>query len=192
VLRELSGSKSNPVSPEWVDTKERSTARVGFTRSAYYIRVAVEAERGGKVDRSNQNQCTMHDAMLILHFLGLVMGLGTGFAFIFLGVGNADLKGEDARTFRQRTSILTRMGAIGLALLVVSGLFLMGPYWNVLPDLPLLIAKLVLVVVMIVLITLLTFAVGKGERWAARSEVLGKIMLLTSLSTLVLAVLVFH
>jgi hypothetical protein len=48
------------------------------------------------------------------------------------------------------------MGHIGLGLLIVSGLYLITPYWKMLGSMPLLIAKLVLVVALTTLIGMIT------------------------------------
>jgi hypothetical protein len=45
-------------------------------------------------------------------------------------------------SFMSKTMILGRVGQIGLGLLILSGLYLITPYWEVLGVMPLLIAKL--------------------------------------------------
>jgi len=61
--------------------------------------------------------------MLIVHLLGLVMGLGTSFA-------------------------LSTMHHLGITMLIISGLYLMSPFWMTLNARPLLITKLILVLVL--------------------------------------------
>lgn len=87
----------------------------------------------------------MREVMLILHFIGLTMGLGTGFAHGFLGIAASKMSPDEATRFRMHSLVLSRMGHIGLALLIVSGLYLITPYWAMLPHSPLLITKLSLV-----------------------------------------------
>ena len=41
----------------------------------------------------------MREVMLILHFIGLTMGLGTGFAHAFLGTIAAKMPAEEATRF---------------------------------------------------------------------------------------------
>ena len=62
---------------------------------------------------------------MIFHFIGLVMGLGTSFGFMFLGMAAAKLPEEERPKFMVNALGLSRMGHIGLTLLVISGLFLM-------------------------------------------------------------------
>src|SRR5690349_15646149 len=98
----------------------------------------------------------MRETMLILHFIGLAMGLGVSFSHAFLGKATTTMSPDEAIKFRLQTLVIGRMGHIGLALLIVSGLYLITPYWRTLPTSPLLIAKLVLVVVLTILISVIT------------------------------------
>src|SRR5690554_7704027 len=74
----------------------------------------------------------MRDTMLILHFIGLAMGLGTAFAHAFLGFASSKLSKDEAIKLKSNTKILGRMGSIGLILLLVSGVYLILPFWNAL------------------------------------------------------------
>jgi len=147
---------------------------------------------------SKQFEITMRDFLLILHFIGLAMGLGTSFGYMFLGMAGAKLEKTEALKFRVNTLALSRMGQIGLALLVVSGLFLMGPFWGMLSEMYLLIAKLVLVLVLTGLIGVSSSLSRKitsaadAEPILNRMAPLGKMSLLTALAIVILAVLVFH
>ncbi len=135
--------------------------------------------------------------MLIIHFIGLAMGLGTSFGFMFLGMASVKMQKEEGLKFRLDTMSLSRMGHIGIVLLIVSGIALMTPYWNVLASTPLLITKLVLVVVLAALIGIIT-SIGKkasqddAETQLKKIEPLGKIALLTGVMIVILAVYIFH
>ena len=139
----------------------------------------------------------MHDIMLILHFIGLAMGLGTSFGFMFLGIASGKMGKEDRIKFQLKSMALSRMGHIGLVLLIISGIALMTPYWSILPSSPVLIAKLVLVLVLAALIGIIT-SIGKkaqqgdSEAHFRKIEPLGKIALLTGVMIVVLAVYFFH
>lgn len=139
----------------------------------------------------------MRDIALILHFLGLIMGLGTSFAYMFLGIAAAKMEKEEARAFQMKVLVLSKMGTIGIILLWLSGLYLITPYWSSLAENHLLITKLVFVVVLTVLIVLLLRAgtraqTGDSVSALATMEKLGKIALLTGLAILILAVKTFH
>lgn len=138
----------------------------------------------------------MRDIMLIVHFIGLAMGVGTSFAFLFLGKAASRLSQEEAVKFMNSASRVSTMGHIGLGLLILSGGYLMTPFWGALPAMPVLVAKLALVVVLTVLISMAAVASKKArggdsaqQKKAAR---LGPFLLLSSLTIIVLAVLVFH
>lgn len=138
----------------------------------------------------------MRDVMLIVHLLGLVMGVGTSFAFFFLGKRASKLEGEEAPKFVVNTLYLGTMGHIGLTMLIISGGYLMTPYWKMLPTNPLLITKLLLVV----LLTLMIIVSGLAARKAKKGDLsglkmvrkLGPIALITGITIVILAVLVFH
>ena len=139
----------------------------------------------------------MRELMLILHFIGLAMGMGTSFAHAFLGIAVSKMTPDEAIKFRVHTLVLSKMGNIGIILLAVSGLYLITPYWSVLSTLPLLILKLVLVVILVVLIAIInTYAkkamTGDAAGELKKMELLGKMTLIISLAIVALAVYVFH
>lgn len=139
----------------------------------------------------------MRDIMLILHFIGLVMGLGTSFAHAFLDQVTSKMGVDEATKFRLQVMVLSRMGHIGITLLLISGIYLIIPYWSTLPHQPWLIVKLVLVAILIVLISLISRGVRKAHQTNAteqlkKIEPLGKLTLLIGLAILIVAVNVFH
>lgn len=139
----------------------------------------------------------MRDAMLIVHFLGLAMGLGTSFAFLFLGIKGSKLDKEEGRKFAMNSSVLGTMGHIGLTMLIISGLYLMTPFWNTLNARPLLIVKLILVLVLTITIILSSIYSNRLKKGGSASNlkklaVLGKVSLLTAICIVLLAVLSFH
>ena len=139
----------------------------------------------------------MRDIMLIIHFIGLVMGIGTSFAFMFLGIASSKMEPKEAQKFTLNIFALSRMGHIGLTLLILSGLYLMTPYWPHLTKAPLLIVKLALVIVLAILIGIITSYAKKArkidvEQNLKKIEPLGKLTLLIGLTILILAVYIFH
>ncbi|HTE32222.1 MAG TPA: hypothetical protein VK666_17700 [Chryseolinea sp.] len=139
----------------------------------------------------------MREIMLILHFVGLTMGLGTSFAHAFLGIVTSKMTADEATKFRLHSLVLSKMGNTGIVFLIVSGLYLITPYWNVLPSLPLLILKLALVVILVVLIAMINLSTKKAEKGdpevqLKKMEQLGKMTLLIGSIIVVLAVYIFH
>ncbi len=139
----------------------------------------------------------MREVMLITHFLGLAMGLGSSFAFFFLGIAGSKMEKEEGQKFALNTFAISRMGHIGLALLILSGGYLMTPYWVILGSQPLLIAKLLLVLVLVFTVSLLsvyTKRAKKGDTEANLRKIasLGKVSLLSAIAIVTLAVLIFR
>ncbi|MCB0534023.1 MAG: hypothetical protein H6574_22685 [Lewinellaceae bacterium] len=140
----------------------------------------------------------MHEILLILHFIGLAMGLGTSFGFMFLGIASAKLEKSEALKFSRHALALSTMGQIGLVLLPASGILLMSDYWATLSDNYPLILKLILFLVLATLVLIIT-SLGKKIRSDADAEIylpkiaaLGRVTLLTGLVIVILAVYIFH
>ncbi|WP_353548826.1 hypothetical protein [Sediminibacterium sp. KACHI17] len=139
----------------------------------------------------------MKDVMMILHFIGLTMGLGTGFANAFLSSVTSKMTVNDAVNFRLQILALSKMGYLGITLLLISGVYLINPYWNSILMMPLLVIKLALVLILVILITLIGHAgskakVGDTEMQFKKMELFGKLALLTGVCIVVVAVLMFH
>ena len=72
----------------------------------------------------------LYSSILFLHFIGLALGVGTGFAAATLGAAARDLPPDERSKFMLRASALRMNGSIGLGLLILSGLamfLLRGP-----------------------------------------------------------------
>ena len=139
----------------------------------------------------------MRELMLILHFIGLAMALGAGFANLFLGSVASKLPPAERGSFMSKTMILGRMGQIGLGLLLLSGFYLITPYWKALGDMPLLIAKLSLVAILLMLVSWIILIARKAKKennpaMLAKIRPLGMLNFLIGVTIVVLAVLVFH
>lgn len=144
-----------------------------------------------------ENTNPMKDLMLIIHFIGLTMALGTGFANLFLGVVAARLEPVERGKFMSNTLILIRMGHMGLALLLLSGFYLITPYWEVLGEMPMLIAKLCFVALLIILVSTITFIARKARQqnnpaMLMKLKPFGMLNFFVGITIVVLAVLSFH
>lgn len=142
----------------------------------------------------------MLDLLLITHFIGLALGVGTGFAMLTLGLATQDMAPADRGAFMRRAQVLSKNGAIGLTLLILSGIGLLmvrgvsmvmawgGPMFHI---------KLTLVVIMIGVFGYLQVLLRRsrsadGAAAAARIPMVSRIMLLLGVSVVVSAVLAFH
>ena len=138
----------------------------------------------------------MREAMLIVHFLGLAMGIGTSIGFTFLGIAASRMEQEEAKKFTINSFALSTMGHIGITLLILSGGYLMTPYWASLTSMPLMMAKLGLVLLLILFIVLASVASRKAKHGddsqLKKLPGIGQLTLLTSIAIVILAVLVFR
>lgn len=142
----------------------------------------------------------MLDLWLILHFLGVALGVGTGFAMLTLGLSTKDMPPADRGAFMRRASVIGLNGSIGLALLIGSGVGLLltrgvdvvmawgGMWFHI---------KLTLVVVLIGVFGYMQVLVRQarsadGVAAAARIPLISRIMLLVAVSIVISAVLAFH
>lgn len=141
----------------------------------------------------------MYETLLILHFLGLALGLGTSFAMLTLGIAASKLSPEERGPFMLRASLLSKNGSIGLALLILSGLGMVfyrgvgnvmqwgGGAFH---------AKLALVLVLSGLVGYMQVLLkkareGGGAPVMAKLPGVGRIALLTSVAIVILAVVAF-
>jgi uncharacterized membrane protein len=139
----------------------------------------------------------MRIAMLIVHFLGLAMGVGTSFAFFFLGASGSKMEKKERQKFTLNTFALSTMAHIGLTLLIFSGLYLMTPYWKSLATRPLLIAKLCMVLLLTVSISVISIYQNRARKGETESNLkkisaLGKVSLVSGIIIVLLAVLNFR
>lgn len=89
------------------------------------------------------------------------------------------------------------MGQIGLGLLLLSGFYLITPYWKTFSEMPLLIAKLMLVGVVIILVSAISIIVSKARKQnnpalLMKLKPIGMLNFLVAITIVVLAVLSFH
>ncbi len=139
----------------------------------------------------------MRETVLVIHFVGLAMALGTGFANLFLGIVASKLEPAEKGSFMSKTLILGRMGQIGLGLLILSGLYLASPFWQAISIMPLFIVKLILVVILTIVVTIISLNVRKAKKQnnpalLARIKPLGIVTFLLGIAIVTFAVLTFH
>lgn len=142
----------------------------------------------------------MQDFFLIIHFVGLALGVGTSFATLRLGLATKDLPPAERAQFFKYAMALGKNGSLGLALLIASGLCMLftrgvttvfgagGAAFHV---------KLTLVLVLAGLLGFTQVLVKRvrekqdAQAMATLAKV-GPVMLLTGLGIVVTAVLAFH
>lgn len=137
----------------------------------------------------------MRELMLVIHFIGLAMALGAGFANLVLGMVASKLEPAERGSFMSKLVVLGRLGQTGLALLLISGLGLLTPYWKVIGDMPFLIAKLSLVLLLIISVAVILSIVKKAKgdpAILAKIKPLGMLNFFLGIAIVILAVLTFH
>ncbi|OFY56575.1 MAG: hypothetical protein A2X22_10730 [Bacteroidetes bacterium GWF2_49_14] len=138
----------------------------------------------------------MHELLLIIHITGIAMGIGVSFAHMVLGISRSKMTPEEAGKDALRSLSLGILGDLGITFLIVSGLFLMGPYWGALFQMPLLQIKLGLVIVLVILLIMLKIHIRKAVKNPGGSglkiiQKIGQFTLPLGLTILTLAVVIF-
>lgn len=131
----------------------------------------------------------MRVIMLILHFIGLAMGLRVSFTHAFLGPTLSRVNQHDDRKFRVRLKGLCQMVCICPLLLLMSGIYLILPYWPTILSSPMLIYRSILFVVLIILIVRINWLSAKifkkeTSKNLKTIELIGKFAMLVGLGVL--------
>jgi uncharacterized membrane protein len=137
--------------------------------------------------------------LLFFHFIGLAMGVGTGFANLALGMAMKDVPPEERVKVALRNLVLSRNGSIGLLLLILSGIGMTlsrgvaatfawgGPAFHL---------KLTLVVLMIGTLGYMQALIARVKRdnggpAMAKLPVVGRVMFFIGLGVVLAAVVAF-
>lgn len=141
----------------------------------------------------------MYETLLFFHFIGLAMGVGTGFANLALAKTMQDLPPEERVKVALRNLVLARNGSIGLLLLILSGIGMTltrglaatfawgGPAFH---------AKLTLVVLMIGTLGYMQSLIARVKREnggpaMAKLPVIGRVMFILGICVVLAAVIAF-
>lgn len=76
--------------------------------------------------------------MLIFHFLGLVISLGSMITFLVMRRSCSKVSSSESDYLLQNVRRFLRMSHIGLGIMFITGGYLMTPYWGSLAEMPLL------------------------------------------------------
>ena len=140
----------------------------------------------------------MRDAALIIHFIGLAMGLGTSFAFMFLGIASSKMEQKEAGKFMTNALVLSKMGNWGLVLLFLSGGYLATDLWaNIFAD-TLFLTKMILFLALGALLGIISSNAKKAKAADDPNPIIqkiagiGRFTMLIGLAIVIIAVLRFH
>ncbi len=67
----------------------------------------------------------MENVAFIIHMVGMAMAVGSGFAVIALKMGSADMNKPEREPYMLRSFAVTNIGALGIALVFISGLVML-------------------------------------------------------------------
>jgi uncharacterized membrane protein len=141
----------------------------------------------------------VYELLLFIHFVGLAMGVGTGFANLALGLAMKDVPPEERAKVALRNLVLSKNGSIGLLLLIVSGVGMTlmrgvgatfawgGPAFH---------AKLTLVVLFIGVFGYMQMLTARAKREGggpalAKMPVIGRVMFFLGIAIVAAAVIAF-
>ena len=142
----------------------------------------------------------MQDTLLIIHFLGLALGVGTSFAMMRLGMALRDAPPAERGQVMKYALSISKNGGVGLGLLLLSGLLMLftrgvstvfasgGPAFHL---------KLLLVVILSGLLGYSQVLVKRMREKrdpaaGATMQKIGPVMFFTGVGIVISAVLAFH
>jgi hypothetical protein len=139
----------------------------------------------------------MNEALLFLHFVGLMLGAAGGFASAVIMRRALVLPADEAKVVRGLGPILSKVSAIGVAVLWVTGLIMVWTKWDGFGSLPQMFwIKAIFIVSLTVMTALiqLTYAeIRKGNpAAAARLPKFGPMAGISALLAVLFAVLAFN
>jgi hypothetical protein len=139
----------------------------------------------------------MNQALLFLHFFGLMLGAAGGFASAIVMRRALTLPAEEAKVLRGLGPILANVSGIGLALLWATGLILVWSKWDGLASLPQMFwVKAVFILSLTVVTGLIHMTYGEIRKGnpaaAAKLPKLGPMAGISALLAVFFAVLAFN
>jgi hypothetical protein len=139
----------------------------------------------------------MNEALLFLHFVGLMLGAAGGFASAIIMRRALVLPAEEAKVLRGLGPILSKVSAVGVAVLWVTGLIMVWTKWDGFASLPQIFwVKAIFIVTLTVMTALIqmTYAeIRKGNpAAAAKLPKFGPMAGISALLAVFFAVLAFN
>jgi putative copper export protein len=139
----------------------------------------------------------MYTVLLFIHFVGLAMGVGTGFAMLRIGFANRHLSPPEKGQLFQKISALRLNGYTGFALLILSGVLMLSMRPGMASAAgPLFLVKMTLVVLMLVNMGVMHVVMFKAKRAGGPPPALlprlGNLNFTMGVVTILVAVMVFH
>jgi len=139
----------------------------------------------------------LDNTLVILHFLGLTMGVSTGFANMAMAGVMAKAAPNEKPILARFAPAMSRIGAVGLALLWVTGIAIVQTRYGSFAVLPRpFLVKLAAVVVLTLLVGYIHVLMPRAQRGdmaaAARIQTVGKLTGPFALIAIIFAVIAFN
>jgi uncharacterized membrane protein SirB2 len=139
----------------------------------------------------------MKDVFLLVHFLGVVIGTGAGFAVFVISYLAPAFPAVGKREVLIKLFPLRYISYIGLLLLILSGGALIGPLWAHVGQLSWFVTKMVFVAVIVAASIFGAFQMHRARRSADNNAFkllgyAGKVSFVSSLVVVACAVFTFH
>jgi len=139
----------------------------------------------------------MRDIMLIIHLFSVALLLGSGISALVINRVSKIMLTADAKKLKTATLSLNYVAKTGITLLIITGGYLMTPYWKMLGELPVLMVKLALVIILLALLVI-TSIKGKNAKKSQSEDdfkITNRLYVINSvlsIAIIILAVMVFH
>ena len=138
----------------------------------------------------------MRDIMLVFHELGLVLILGSAFVFLMIKENLKALQSSDSEKFYKMSNKFRIMTYIGFGIMILSGGYLMTPYWSTFGHLPLIHIKMTIVIIWLLGMAVLGMTSKKLKndfpgKYFSRLVLMYALSLILGVSVVVIATLSF-
>jgi hypothetical protein len=140
---------------------------------------------------------TMKDIMLIFHELGLVLILGSAFIFLIMKSNLRYMQSLDVDRFYKISNKFRVMTYIGFGIMILSGGYLMTPYWSAFGSFPMIHIKMTIVIIWLLSMAVLGMS-SKNLKHNFPIKYYSRLVLMYSLSlifgifTVIIATFSFH
>lgn len=106
----------------------------------------------------------MRISMLILHFLGLALSMGSMITFLVMRRSCSKVTSSESEHLLNNTKSVLKLSHIGLGIMFITGGALMTPYWSALAQMPLLHIKFTIFVLWYATLIALSVYIRKARR----------------------------
>lgn len=106
----------------------------------------------------------MRTPMLIFHFLGLALSLGSMITFLIMRRSCSKITHSESEHLLQNSKSVLRLSHIGLGIMFITGGALMTPYWSTLASMPFMHIKLSVFVLWYATLIMLSIYTKKARR----------------------------